>query len=163
MATTDYTVSWTGVAAATTYQLMERVNGGGFTLVVDAAVNSAAMNGKANATYEYLARGCNVAGCGPWSGVVGTVVYVPPPIPAMPASLYGEREAVEGGPPAFTFYVYWTASPGATHYELQDDTGAIVDYGSDQAYQGIGIGHRTFQVRACNVSGCSGWQGPLSL
>lgn len=161
--TTEYTVSWNGVAAATSYQLMERVNGGGFMLIVDAAVNSAAISGKVNATYEYLARGCNVAGCGPWSDTVATVVYVPPPIPDIPERLYGEREALEGGSPTFTFYVYWTASQGATHYELQDDTGAIVDYGSDQAYQGTGIGHRTYQVRACNVSGCSGWQGPLSL
>lgn len=164
--TSGYTVSWNAVAAATSYQVWEQVNGGAWTQIVDANLISKAMSGKVNATYGYQARGCNVAGCGPWSTVATTVVNVPLPIPAMPGSLTGERDVNEDVRPIqYTYYVYWSSSSGATRYELQSGTSTptIVYSGTGLSYQSTGYGPRTYQVRACNVSGCSGWQGPLSL
>lgn len=84
----------------------------------------------------------------------------------MPGSLTGERGVNEDVRPIqYTYYVYWIASSGATRYELQDitSTPTIVYNGTELSYQSTGYGNRIYQVRACNDSGCSGWQGPLSL
>lgn len=167
VAISSYTVSWNAVAAATSHQLQERFNGGGWTQIVDAAVTSQAMGGKANGTYEYQARGCNTGGCGPWSSVVATVVNVPPPIPAMPASLYAERYIDESGAVnQIVNDVSWSSSSGATRYELQGQFGtgtpSIIYSGPDLYYRRTGAGTHTYWVRACNATGCSAWQGPVS-
>ncbi|WP_454831481.1 hypothetical protein [Pseudoxanthomonas wuyuanensis] len=164
--TGSYTVSWTGVAVATTYQLQERTNGGAWTTIHNAAGSSKALSGKANASYGYQARGCNVAGCGPWSAIATTVVNVPPPIPAAPTGFVGERE-VEGPPIQYTYYVRWNGSNGATYYELQvqytSGGPSIINVGGATSYQNTGGGNRSYWVRACSANGCSAWQGPVSL
>src|SRR5690606_30645337 len=80
-----YTVSWTAVATATSYRLEENANGGGWSLIQNAAGLSRAISGKPTGSYAYRAQGCNGAGCGPYSAV-GTVP-VGLQVPAMPATL----------------------------------------------------------------------------
>lgn len=167
VAVDGFTVSWSGVAAATAYELQERVNGGAWTTVHNAAGGSKAFSGKANATYGYQVRGCNVAGCGPWSATSNTVVSVPPPIPATPTGFTGEREVGEGRPIQYTYYVRWNASAGATYYELQVQYTSggpqIINVGPALAYQNTGGGNRTYWLRACSSHGCSAWTAPVSL
>jgi YD repeat-containing protein len=166
----NYTVSWTAAGAATSYQLEERVNGGGWALVHDAALASKAFAGKANATYGYRVRGCNVGGCGPWSGEAVTVVNVPPAIPAVPTGLGVIRDFNDAGsPPSWSADVNWSASYGATSYQVQQKIGTAAP---TIPYTGTGTWVRipnvgrttvlTYWVRACSANGCSAWSAGVS-
>ncbi|WP_454831485.1 RHS repeat protein [Pseudoxanthomonas wuyuanensis] len=164
----NFTVTWGSVSAATTYQLQERTNGGAWTTIHNAAGSSKALSGKANASYGYQARGCNVAGCGPWSAIATTVVNVPPLIPAPPGDFWGERDVNDDiRPIQYTYYVWWSGSYGATYYELQITYGqggtSVVNTGATTSHQQTGGGNRSYLVRACNGNGCSAWKGPVSL
>ncbi|MCH6484868.1 RHS repeat protein [Pseudoxanthomonas sp. LH2527] len=168
VAVSNFTVTWNGVAAATGYELLERVNGGGWNALYSGAAGSYALTGKANATYGYLVRGCNVAGCGPWSAETSTVVNVPPPIPAPPGNFTGERDVLDDVRPIrYTYFVTWSGSYGATYYELQITYGqggtSLLNMGGTTSHQQTGGGNRSYLVRACNSNGCSAWAGPVSL
>lgn len=163
----SFTVSWGSVAAATAYELQERMNGGAWTTVHNAAGGSKAFSGKANATYGYRVRGCNVAGCGPWSATSNTVVNVPPAIPAPPGNFAGERDVLDERPIRYTYFVWWLPSYGATYYELQITYGqggtTLLNMGTATSHQQTAGGNRSYLVRACNSNGCSAWAGPVSL
>lgn len=167
VAVDNFTVNWNGVAAATGYELLERINGGGWNALYNGPAGSYPLTGKANATYGYLVRGCNVSGCGPWSAETSTVVNVPPPIPATPTGFTGEREVGEGRPIQYTYYVRWNASAGATYYELQVQYTSggpqIINVGPALTYQNTGGGNRTYWLRACSSHGCSAWTAGVSL
>lgn len=166
----NYTVSWTTVGAGTSYHLEERINGGGWTLVHDAAAASKAFAGKANATYGYRARGCNLGGCGPWSAEASAVVNVPPAIPAVPTGLSVIRDFNDAGsPPSWSADVSWSASYGATSYQVQQKIGTAAP---TIPYSGAGTWVRipnvgrttvlTYWVRACSANGCSAWSAGVS-
>lgn len=69
----SFTVSWTTVATATSYQLFERKNGGSWAKVYDGTGTSTSRL-RNQGYYEYRGRGCNIAGCGPYSAIVATSV-----------------------------------------------------------------------------------------
>ena len=153
-ATGSYSVSWTGVAAASSYQLEEQANGGGWALIQNDATTSRSISGKGTASYGYHVRGCNASGCGPWSGVATISVTVPPP---MPTSLTGYADPIDSRMKEFS--LSWSDSPGATYYELRS---TVAHYsGPSTYYDFTGVGTKTFSVRACNSAGCSNWKvGP---
>ncbi|WAC63610.1 RHS repeat protein [Pseudoxanthomonas sp. SL93] len=168
VAVDNFTVNWNGVAAATAYELLERVNGGGWNALYNGPAGSYPLTGKANATYGYLVRGCNVAGCGPWSAETSTVVNVPPLIPAPPGNFTGERDVLDDiRPIQYTYFVSWSGSYGATYYQLQITYGqggtSLLNMGGATSHQQTGGGNRSYLVRACNSNGCSAWAGPVSL
>ncbi len=150
--TGSYTVSWTAVANATSYQVEEQVNGGGWTLIHNAAGTSKAISGKASGTYGYRARACNGGGCGPFSSV-GSVT-VTPPIPAVPTGLAVTYNP-DTTPSQMNFT--WNASGGATSYQLSG--GGISYSGAATSYQTTMTNPSQYQysVRACNAGGCSAW------
>jgi hypothetical protein len=128
------------------------------------------VSGKANATYGYIARGCNAGGCGPWSAEVSTVVNVPPAIPATPTGLTAIRDFDDTTTPGtWSADVNWNGSYGASRYELQQQRGTTVAI----AYSGTGTWVRiprvgttaalTYWIRACSANGCSAWSAPVSL
>lgn len=163
--TGSYTVSWSGVGGATSYQLQEQVSGGGWSTLYDGAAASVGIAGRAPATYGYRAIACNAAGCGPYSGTANTVVSY---VPAVPTGLSGWKERDENSQPAVTYwYVAWNASTGATYYdvEMKVGTGARSPlYSGPNAFvSGTGIGTRQYWVRACNAVGCSAWSSPYTL
>ncbi|OOW74082.1 hypothetical protein Xmar_11860 [Xanthomonas axonopodis pv. martyniicola] len=163
--TGNYTVSWSGVATADSYRLEEQVNGGGWSEVQNAPSTSWGAGGKGNSTYGYRARGCNAAGCGPYSSSGSVQVSLPPPIPAVPggvaASSYWDREVR----PAKRYNeVIWNAVGGATAYEVQAQPGgaaaSIYYRGADTNYRDtLTTTPLRYWVRACNSSGCSAWSG----
>lgn len=151
----SYTVSWTAVDTATSYTLQEQVNGGSWATIQTGSATSKALSGKGNGSYGYQAQACNVGGCGPWSSVGTTVVLLPPAVPAsitVPATSSG------------SIAVSWTASSTATSYTLQQRLGS----GSwSSVYTGAATsstrtvttsGSYTYQVQACNTSGCSAYK-----
>jgi len=92
---------------------------------------------------------------------------LPPPPPLEPANLSVERWVDESQTPnQIVNDVTWSASSGATSYDLQGQFGAnpaaIVYSGPNLSYQRLGAGTHTYWVRACNAQGCSSWKGPVS-
>jgi len=156
-ATGSYTVSWSGVAGASTYLLQQQVNGGSFTAVQNSAATSWAASGETNGSYGYRVQACNAGGCGPVSGVSTVLVTQAPASPGgvtAPSYVHGVQ-----------YYVTWTAAATATSYNVQRTnaiTGAtalayttsgtsvtIAAPGASQTLQ--------YAVQACNASGCSAY------
>jgi YD repeat-containing protein len=159
-----YTVSWTGVGGAATYNLQEQVNGGGFVTLQNIAATSRAISGKGNGTYGYRVQACNAGGCGPFSGTANTTVTLIPAVPANLTTTY-QLPTSKG-----KYTISWSASSTATRYELQEST-------NGSTYTVIWTGPETsklytraatqqmfyYQVRACNASGCSAWSARTSI
>ena len=145
----SYTVSWTGVATSTKYQLQERKSGGSFATIHDAAGTSEAVTGRSVGTWEYRVRGCNVAGCGPFSALKAVSITAPP-LP-VPTGLMVQQ------PNNYSCRVTWNTVSGATRYELRTGTATIYSgtgtlYTFDAACFSQG-----YSVRACNSYVCSNW------
>ncbi|HEY8586739.1 MAG TPA: hypothetical protein VIL60_08455, partial [Rhodanobacter sp.] len=151
----SYTVSWGVVSSATSYTLQEQVNGGSWTTIQSSSATSKALSGKGNGSYGYRVQACNAGGCGAWSSTSSTTVLLPPAAPSsitVPATSSG------------SIAVSWPASGTATSYTLQQR----LDSGSwSTVYTGAATsstrtvtasGSYTYQVQACNASGCSAYK-----
>ena len=68
LTTRSYTVTWSSVATATSYQLEEKV-GGVWTQVYNGTGTSMAFTGKADGNYSYQVKACNAYGCGAYSTI----------------------------------------------------------------------------------------------
>jgi hypothetical protein len=153
-ATGSYTVSWTAVGTATSYQLDESVNGGAWVQVQNAAANSRAVTGKTDGSYAYRVKGCNVGGCGPLSATATTVVNYPPPAtPTLSAPSTGTK--------LVAYTVSWSAPTNATSYDLQESVGgvwSVIYSGSARSVQRThSPGSYGYKVRACSAKGCSAY------
>lgn len=79
-ATGNYTVSWSGVAGASSYILQQQVNGSGWSTLQNSGATSWNASGESDANYGYQVQACNSVGCGPASGVATATVTIPVPI-----------------------------------------------------------------------------------
>jgi predicted phage tail protein len=155
----NYTVSWTTVAAASSYELQERFNGGSWSTIQNTSSTSRAISGKPNGTYGYQVRACNSSGCGSYSAISNVVVSVPQP-PATAPSLSGPGLIFEGQP----YDMSWSTVSGATTYRLEErlNGGSWLEVhnaaGTIKSFPGRGQGLYDYRVRACNGAGC----GPYS-
>jgi YD repeat-containing protein len=166
-----FTVSWSAVATATSYQLDERIGGGAWANIQDAGGTSRLLSGKANSTYAYRVRGCNIGGCGPWSSDTSTVVNVPPPIPNVPTGLSVSKHFDDSTTPGkWVADLNWNASYGATHYDIQEKRGTAAPTtftvpASPTWHRRANVGATaalTYWVRACSSIGCSSWSAGVS-
>ncbi len=154
--TGSYTISWNGVLNASSYELLERPSGGSWVLVHNAAGAGTAISGKTNGIYEYQARGCNNAGCGPYSTIAAISVVLPPP--ATPGNLAVEKEF--GG--TWSCTASWNGVATATRYELREGGTTMAYSGPNTSYSRAANCTATFAVRACNASGCSAWSAEVA-
>ena len=146
-----FAVSWGTVAGAATYELDERVGSGSWARIQQGTARSRTVTGKGPGTYQYRARGCNTTGCGPYSGAVSVTLSLLP----TPTGL-----SVSGG--EFFCEVGWSASGGATRYELQ--RGGLEIYRGAQPSVFLTtacLANQVHQVRACSGVGCSAWSAPV--
>lgn len=149
--TGSYSLSWTAVAATTSYVLQEQVNGGAWaTVQSNGSISWSTSRG--NGTYGYRVEACNAGGCSALSTTQTTIVLIPP---AAPGNI--NVPATSTGPIA----VSWAASSTATSYQLFQSfngggwsgaytggaTSAVINEGSTGSY--------VFEVQACNGGGCS--------
>lgn len=161
-ATGNYTVSWTAVAAATRYELEERLGTGNWNQIQNTTATSRALTGKASGSWGYRVRACNGSGCGAYSPV-GTVAVLR--APATPTITYAHRHIYYNGQSVLAnCQVSWTASAHAVSYELQAHQGAALYSGpatsvASPAYS-VQYCAASYIVRACNSSGCSAWSSP---
>ncbi len=157
----SYTVSWSSVATATSYNLREQVNGGGWTTVLSGASTSWNTSGRGNATYGYQVQACNSSGCGPWSGVASTTVLLPP---SSAPSL-----SVPGTNGNGSYTVSWSGVSTAASYNLQEQVNGgswtTVQASGNTSWNASGKGSATYgyRVQACNSGGCGPWSGTGSI
>lgn len=154
--TGSYTVSWTAVAAATTYQLQERQGAGGWSTIHDAAGRNTAVSGKGSGTWGYQVRGCNSSGCGDWSQVKAVVVTRPP---AAPIVTYAHNHnTIQGTIVTPHCEIRWTTIADAASYEMKASGGLFGLYsGPNASVAGASYCAPNYIVRACNAAGCSAW------
>ncbi|MFA6231187.1 MAG: hypothetical protein WC617_13590 [Rhodanobacter sp.] len=93
----SYTVSWSGVAGASSYVLQEQVNGGGWSTIQNNGSTSWNASGKVNGSYGYWVQACDPLGCGPWSNVGTVMVTIPEPIAINGQSYQGSDTAGGNG------------------------------------------------------------------
>jgi hypothetical protein len=156
-----FTISWSGVSGATSYQLFQSGS-----LVYNGAGTSKAFTagGTVGAVYPYQVKACNATGCSGLSSQVNVTV-VNPPAPATPATLNAPGTVIAGGNIALS----WSASssPGGypLHYEVVYNKGS----GNVSVYSGAGTSATITNagpagatyanyVRACDTYNCSGWK-----
>ncbi|WP_210412700.1 wall-associated protein [Luteimonas granuli] len=151
----NFPVSWTGVAAATSYQLQERSGTGSWSTVHDAAATSTSVSGKAAGSWGYQVRACNAAGCGVWSSIATVqVIHSPSSAPVL---------AVPGASITGDYTVSWNSVTSSTRYELEEqlnDGGWTPIHNAAataKAVSGKATGAWAYRVRACNDAGCSTW------
>lgn len=158
--TGTYTLTWTTVAGATRYQLNQGVNGGAASAVYNSTGTSWSSGVAGNGTYAYQVYACNAAGCSPASATV-TVKVVR--IPSTP-TLSGPSSSTRG---AYT--LTWTASSGATSYHLNwrinGGAESLLYNGTGQSYAASHMGNGTYsyQVQACNTTGCSAQSNTVTV
>jgi hypothetical protein len=147
-------VSWSAVASATYYRLVERLNGGGWSLVLENGATSASLGGRWPGQWDYQVQACNVGGCGPWSALASMRLIGPPGVPAISVP------ATAGVGAAYVVAVGQVAD--ATGYQIDESTdGAnwtlIANGSSSTLTKGVG-GTFYYRGRGCNPAGC----GPSS-
>jgi hypothetical protein len=161
-ATGSYTVSWSA-ATATSYNVEERSNGGGWALLYSGGNTSGSIAGRGTGTYDYRVRACNAAGCSGYSATATVSVTVPPSTPAIAFHhkhliFYGQ--VVQG-----SCTVQWTTSAGASTYNLRVYQGGMAYSGSQTSVSGELWNlycAPQLEIQACNAVGCSAWSSPPS-
>jgi YD repeat-containing protein len=152
----SYAVSWSGIAAATSYTLQEQVNGGGWSTVYTGSGTSQAFAGKGDGNYGYRLEACNAGGCGGWSAVASTTVLLPPPEPAslsVPATSSGSVTASWPSVSTATRYILQHADYSVTGWSTIY-SGSATSYTQHETVTGAWV----YQVQACNSSGCSDYR-----
>lgn len=149
------TVSWASSPTATSYQLMHSFNGGGWTSVYTGSATSTVVNETVTGSYTYEVRACYSNQCSGY--IVSNAVAVTIP-PASAPNLSVPSTSNTG-----QYTISWSGVGGATSYQLQEQT----NYGGWYDVQNNGNtswtpaaknnGAYSYQVRACNAGGCSGW------
>ncbi|WP_242103082.1 chitinase N-terminal domain-containing protein [Lysobacter sp. M2-1] len=154
-ATGSFTVSWTAVSGAATYQLQEQKNQGGWATLQNTSATSRSLSGKTDGSWSYQVRACNSAGCSGWSAIKTTEVAIPPSgVPTLTAPATNTSGS---------YTVGWTAVSLATRYELDERKNGgswvnIVDAGIvSWAASAKGTGTYDYRVRACNGAGCAAY------
>lgn len=166
-----FSVTWGALAHVTHYQLQERRDGIS-SLIHDGRERSKALAGKRSGGWGYRVRGCNRAGCGPYSAQAAVRVLRAPDVPRITLST---KLQTSHSPIKIACSVSWTPIAYASRYQLYA-------YGNGQLYQqqydgpntsagGLSLNNQPpyskqcaseHVVRACNATGCSAWSAPVT-
>jgi hypothetical protein len=159
----SYTVSWSTVTGALSYQLQEDDNASFSSPSVSyqGAARSTSISGRSAGTYYYRVRACHGSACGSWSSAQSARVW---PVPAAP-TLY----PIDNPDCGANWVVSWSAVSNATSYELQLDASSAFSQPSAYTYYSTScsIGAASpmtsyYRVRACNCRGCGNWSATRS-
>jgi len=156
----SYTVSWAASSGATYYELERSSDGGGnwSAPIYTGTALSYNESGLGNGSYRYQVR---ADGCSDWcTGTWDCVVCIPPAAPAILTVPAADADGV--------YTISWTASAGATSYQLESSapaSGTTIYPLWVQVYSGtalsynerVGGGNWSYQVKATNACGSSDW------
>lgn len=154
-----YSVQWTAVTGAASYELRESDNGAAWQTVFTGGGRAYAVTGKGQGHYSYQARSCNAAGCGRWSATAAIFVGRPPSQPSgisVPAIGVSGQYRITWQPPI-------PRETGPTRYVLQEagtDTAWTGQYDGpalEHTFTGKPAGSYRYRVMACNPYGCSAY------
>jgi YD repeat-containing protein len=159
--TGSYSVTWSAVAMAVSYRLEQSANGGGWGLIQDDGSTGRGFSGVGLGNYGYRVQACNLAGCSGYSNTGTISVTPPPPTPTITSSV--KYQWKQGTLTKIRCEVKWTASAGATNYDLAVAANGLVQYSGPLT--SISAANATYcapshVVRACNASGCSAYSSP---
>ncbi|MGF6492186.1 hypothetical protein ABIE56_000339 [Luteibacter sp. 621] len=149
-----YAVTWGTVTDGAWYVTQEQVNFGAFTDIDNDRSGRLQICGKTNGNYAYRVMACNVSGCGPGSTTVNVKVLL---VPSTPDGLNVTR-SLQGT--TYKFQGNWSAVDTAPTYQVQKGGATVYTGGSTTYLLQTGTGDHlltTFQLRACNASGCSAY------
>jgi len=154
--TGSFTVSWSSVAYASTYELREQVAGGEWKAIQSGSARSWNASAKAEGSFGYSVRACQQNACSAWSAASTVAVQRPPSAVAV---LTVPASALNG-----TYSVTWSAIASAATYRLQEQVGtgawATVQETAARTWSASGkaAGSYGYRVYGCNPAGC----GPAS-
>ncbi|HEY4093793.1 MAG TPA: hypothetical protein VGN46_19990 [Luteibacter sp.] len=149
-----YGLSWSGSNGATSYNLVESVNGAAWAGLQNSSAQSWSIGDRADGTYAYMVQGCNASGCTGWSNQATVRVAH---IPAVPYPFINHTKVIK----VDTYTMFWDAIPYATSYQVvRTDDNAVVYNGSATSFiveRGPNLLEMRFSyaVRACSTNGCS--------
>jgi YD repeat-containing protein len=155
--TGSYTVSWTTVSGALTYNLQKEMNGGAWASVQNTGSTSWSAASQPTGTYGYRVQACDATGCGPWSATGSTTVSIPT-APATAPALSVPANSTTG-----SYTVSWGSVSSAGSYTLQQrvNGGGWTTVSASAALSwnasGEASGSYGYQVQACNAVGCGPW------
>jgi len=160
--TGSYTINWgSATGTVTAYELYEATNSSfsGETRVYNGTALSSSLTGRASGTYYYRARACFDTTCSAYrTGSNAVTVTIASGVPAAPSSISGPAMNVTGN-----FTVSWSASTGATRYELWQSVfgGAFTKVydgpSTSKVFSNKPNGEYDYKAKACSVAGCSGF------
>lgn len=160
--TGSYTVSWTTVSTATSYEIQESANGATWTALYTGSATSKTLNDKESGSYRYQGRACNDSGCGAYSAIKAIAVTTAPATPAITKSIKFQRTV--NGNIKIRCNVAWTPVATATTYDLQAYGGDLQYSGPEteveSEYSSAAYCAPSHIVRACNSTDCSAWSTP---
>ncbi|MEA5668061.1 wall-associated protein [Stenotrophomonas sp. MH1] len=157
----SYTITWSMVSTATSYQLEESAPGSGWASVYSGGGNSHTISGKGNGSHAYRVKACNEGGCSGYSQNASVSVLLPPaaaPTLSVPATNS-----------TGAYNVSWTAVGLATSYRLEESINGgawalIHDEGAtNRSLNSKATASYRYRVKACNSSGCSGWSAEVMV
>lgn len=157
----NYTVSWTAVGTATTYEVQTSGSSWVWGAFYNGANLSQAVTGQTPGQYNYRGRACNTYGCGPWSASVSTSVELPP---NSAPSLSAPSQSFTG-----SYGVSWTAIGGVTSYTLEQSanggTWTTVQANAALSWSTSGqpAGSYAYRAKACNPAGCGGYSTTVTV
>jgi hypothetical protein len=137
-------ISWATVPGATSYQYQV-----GTDPIVTTTSTSVTLSGLPVGTTAFNVRAANAAGT---SAFAPTSINYAPLAPATPvlAAVYGT--------PNSQVTIAWTPVPGATSYQYQVESGAVIQTTSTQVtLSGLALGSTSFALRACGSGGIGWW------
>lgn len=138
------TVSWATVPGATSYQYQL-----GAGPILTTTSTSVTLTGLPVGSTAFNVRSVNGAGT---SAFATTAINYTPPAPATPVldAIYGTKTG--------SVTISWAAVPGATAYDYQVESGAVVRTTSTSVtLNGLGIGSTSFALRASGDGGTGWW------
>lgn len=159
--TGSVSVSWSAAPYATSYELQESVNGGGWVSVYNGAGTSTVVGFGATSSVSFQVRACDVNGCSGFTGSGVVTVNVPP---ASAPTLNGGGTSTNG-----SYGLSWTGVAGATSYTLTESVNGgaatVVQAANVGSWSTISRGNGTYlyQVQACNAGGCGPFSAPVSV
>ncbi len=161
--TGSYSVTWTAVSTATSYTLEEKVDGV-WKAIQTSGATSRLVTGKADGTYSYHVKACNVGGCSGWSATDSvSVLHIPATPTGLSAVLHASYD-YDTRPPKTTYQLTasWSGVAKASSYGLEycQQGGACYTKTTTTpsiSYTQVPNATVSATVRACNASGCSAW------
>ena len=155
----NYTVTWNNFADANIdeiQRLQEKLGSGSWSTVYTGYSGSVNRSGRANGTWSYRVEheACFGFFCDYTYSSVESVVVGSTPIPGVPGPITAPDivGAPEGGA---SYTISWGGSTGTvTRYEIGVTSNGT---STSKLYSSVSPGSYTYQIRACNNTGCSAY------